>query len=112
MEPEQKQIKMTANVEDADSSINSEEVPAAVTKKGGNSDQSGMYLNDVAVCSTIMAESVCSSIPLEKEIGVGPPRCYHMRKMILETLTWELKGYWPISAQRMSDVRLHIHSKN
>ena len=30
-----------------------------------------MYLNDVAVCSIIMAESVCNSIPLEKEIESG-----------------------------------------
>ena len=71
MEPEPEQIRMTANAEDAASSINSEEVTAAVTKKGGNSDQPGMYLNDVAVGSIIMAESVCNSIPLEKEIGSG-----------------------------------------
>ena len=71
MEPEPEQIKMTANAEDAASPINSEEAPAAVTKKGGNSDQPGMYLNDVAVGSIIMAESVCNSIPLEKEIGSG-----------------------------------------
>ena len=70
MEPEPEQIRMTANAEDAASSINSEEVPAALTKKSGISDQPGMYLNDVAVCS-IMAESVCNSIPLEKEIGSG-----------------------------------------
>ena len=71
MEPEPEQIRMTANAEDAASSINSEEVPAAVTKKSGISDQPGMYLNDVAVGSIIMAESVCNSIPLEKEIGSG-----------------------------------------
>ena len=71
MEPEPEQIKMTANAEDAASPINSEEAPATVTKKGGNSDQPGMYLNDVAVSSIIMAESVCNSIPLEKEIGSG-----------------------------------------
>ena len=46
MEPEPEQIKMTANAEDAASPINSEEVPAAVAKKGGNSDQPGIYLND------------------------------------------------------------------
>ena len=71
MEPEPKQTKMTANAEDASSPINSEEVPAAVTRKGGNSDQSGMYLNDIKVGSIFMAESVCNSIPLEKEIGSG-----------------------------------------
>ena len=38
METEPEQIKMTANAEDAASPINSEEVPAAVTKKDGNSD--------------------------------------------------------------------------
>ena len=71
MEPEPEQIKMTANAEDTASPINSEEVPAAATKKGGNYDHSGMYLNDVAIGSIIMAESVCNSIPLEKEIGSG-----------------------------------------
>ena len=71
MEPEPDQIRMTANAEDAAFPINSEEVPASVTKKGGNSDQPGMYLNDVAVGSIIMAESVCNSILLAKEIGSG-----------------------------------------
>ena len=71
MEPEPDQIRMTANAEDAAFPINSKEVPAAVTKKGGNSDHPGMFLNDVAVGSIIMAESVCNSISLEKEIGSG-----------------------------------------
>ena len=71
MEPEPEQIRMTANAEDAAFPISSEGVPAAATGKGGNSDQSGMYLSDIAVGSIIMAGSVCNSIPLEKEIGSG-----------------------------------------
>ena len=98
MEPEPEKIKMTANAEA--SPINSE-VLASVTKKRDNFDQPGKYLNNILVGTIIMAESVCNSISLEKEIG----------SWSIEMLSYEKDKPWDID-MRVEGVMVNVSSEN
>ena len=92
---------MTENAEDSASPINSEEVPTADTKKGDNSDQPGKYSNNISVCSIIMADSVCNSISLEKEIG----------SLTVEMLSYEEDEPRDID-MRVEGVMVNVSSEN
>ena len=57
-------------------------------------------------------KSVGNSIPLEKEIGSWTIERLSDEEDEPRDIDMRVEGVWPISGQRMSDVRLHIHSKS